>query len=244
MLMTWKIRECFLFPNFKNFSKIIFSLRYFCTSFWNLHFSSNFEVYKKGDYTWGPLKLRLKVYDQSVWGSFNFKIILILMVKCMLIVIQSDNPLQCLIYWGYIMNIDVIVLFVGSDCLEDFIQQSIVWFFLAENGGKCARTVYIYIFHMLIFPPLFFPVWSVAVSRMNSFYDIALFVNIIVFTFSGSTIHINFLLCSHQLAILTLIDNYNVSEKLWIVFRCTLPYDLTCFWKLQTFVAKLWKCVL
>lgn len=47
---------------------------------------------------------------------------------------------------------------------------------------------------------------------MNSFYDIALFVNIIVFTLSGSTIHINFLLCSHQLAILTLIDN--VSEKL------------------------------
>lgn len=55
------------------------------------------------------------------------------------------------------MNIDVTVLFVGSDCFEDFIQQSYVWFFLAENGGKCARTVYIYIFHMLFFP-LFFPV--------------------------------------------------------------------------------------
>lgn len=78
------------------------------------------------------------------------------MVKCMLIVIQSDNPLQWLIYRGYIMNIDVIVLFVGSYCLEVFIQQSSVWFFLAENGGKCARTVYIYVFHTLIFPPFIF----------------------------------------------------------------------------------------
>lgn len=80
MLMTWKIREFFLLPNFKNFSKIIFSLRYFCTSFCNLNFSSNFEVYKKIDCTWWPLKLRLKVYDKSTWRSYNFKVILILMV--------------------------------------------------------------------------------------------------------------------------------------------------------------------
>lgn len=56
------------------------------------------------------------------------------------------------------MNIDVIVLFLGSYCLEVFIQRNSVWFFLAENGGKCARTVYIYVFHTLFFPLLFFPV--------------------------------------------------------------------------------------
>lgn len=75
-----------------------------------------------------------------------------------LVVIQSDNPLQWLIHWGIHMNIDVFVLFVGSYCLEVFIQQNSVWFFLAENGGKCSRTltVYIYVFHTLFFPLYFF----------------------------------------------------------------------------------------
>lgn len=59
---------------------------------------------------------------------------------------------------GVHMNIEVIVLFVGSYCLEVFIQQNSVWFFLAENGGKCSRTltVYIYVFDTLIFPPFIF----------------------------------------------------------------------------------------
>lgn len=112
------------------------------------------------------------------------------------------------------MNIDVIVLFEGSDCFEDFIQQRSVWFFLAENGGKCARTVYIYIFHMLIFF-LFFPCMICSCQLNEFFYDIALFVSIIMFRFSGSTIPIN-LLCSHQLAILILNDNI-----LEIAVKCT-----------------------